>query len=62
MEKVRESIPTEQLEAMTRGLSFADALRAGVKTTDQEYNWGSGYKACALSTVRLGGEATGWIK
>lgn len=59
---MRESISTDQLESMTRGLSFADALRAGVKVTEQDYDWGSGERACALSTVRLGGEATGWVK
>lgn len=62
VETLRETIPTEELEAMTRGLSFSDALRAGVKVTEQEYDWGSGDRACALSTVRIGGEATGWVK
>lgn len=62
VEKLKEVVPVEQLEAMSRGLNFADALRVGVEVTDQEYNWGRGNNACALSTVRIGGEATGWVK
>lgn len=62
VEQIKEIVPVEQLEVMSRGLTFADALRVGVEVTEQEYGWGSGDRACALSAVRIGGEATGWIK
>lgn len=52
----------DELEAMTRNLTFMDALRVGSKVTNQEYNWGSGNQACALSAARIGAQATGWIK
>lgn len=61
-ETLKEAVPVEQLEAMSRNLTFADALRVGVQVTEQEYGWGSGDRACALSAVRIGGEATGWVK
>lgn len=62
VEQIKETVPTEQLEAMTRTLTFMDALRVGAQVTKQEYNWGSGRNACALSAARIGAEATGWIK
>jgi len=62
IEQVKETVSNDELEAMTRSLTFMDALRVGAKVTDQEYNWGSGNRACALSAARIGAQATGWIQ
>lgn len=59
---VREAIPAEQLEAATRSLTLADAMRAGAAVTTQASGWGNDETACALSAARLGAQATGWIE
>lgn len=62
IDEVAKAVSNDELEAMTRSLTFMDALRVGSKVTKQEYNWGSGNQACALSAARIGAQATGWIK
>lgn len=62
VEQISKIASNDELEAMTRSLTFMDALRIGSKVTNQEYNWGSGNQACALSAARIGAQATGWVR
>jgi len=48
------------LEVMT-SYTLADAMREGSTVTTQEYGWGTGENACALSAARLAARARGYI-
>lgn len=49
-----------ELDVMT-SYTLADAMREGSQVTTQEYGWGSGATACALSAARLAARARGYI-
>jgi hypothetical protein len=49
-----------ELDAVT-SYTLADAMREGSTVTGQEYGWGSGANACALSAARLAARARGYI-
>lgn len=42
--------------------TLADAIRRGSQFTEQEFNWGSGRKACALHAAALDAKALGYVK
>jgi len=49
-------------EKVVMNYTLADAIREGSKTSQQEYNWGSGDRACALSAAAIAASARGYIK
>lgn len=51
----------DELEAATRPLTLADAIRAGSTVTEQAYGWGDGQSACALSAAALYAKAHGFL-
>lgn len=61
IETIKETVPADELENMTRGLTLADAVRLGSQYTNKRENWGSGSDACFLSAAYIVGEATGYI-
>ena len=61
IETIRETVPADELESMTRGLTLADAVRLGSQYTDKVQDWGSGANACFLASAYIVGEATGYI-
>ncbi len=61
IETIRETIPVEELEVMTRGLTLADAVRLGSEFTKKEEGWGSGDSACTLSSAFVFAKASGHI-
>lgn len=63
VKRLTETITTEQLEAATRTLTLADAMRLGAEQTEQSVgNWGHGDRACALTTAAMGAAAAHYIK
>jgi hypothetical protein len=54
------SIDTIGLEVLT-GYTLADAMREGSTVSDQEYNWGNGLTACALTAAVIGAKARGYV-
>lgn len=63
VKRLTETITVEQLEAATRTLTLADAMRLGADETTQEVGgWGSGDRACALTTAAMGAAAAQYIK
>lgn len=61
IETIKETIPAEELEVMTRGLTLADAVRLGSQYTRKEEGWGSGDSACFLASAFVVAKATGHI-
>jgi len=68
MDAVRENI-IEDLRADLAGIeekvmttSLADLIRSGSTRTEQEYGWGSGENACALSAAAYSAAALGVIE
>lgn len=61
VETIRETIPAEELEVMTRGLTLADAVRLGSQYTKKEEGWGAGDSACFLSSARIAAQAAGYL-
>lgn len=49
-----------ELQVMT-SYTLSDAMREGSTVTAQEFGWGSGATACALSAARLAARARGYI-
>lgn len=49
------------LERMT-AYTLGDAIREGCTVTRQEYGWGIGDMACALSAARLAARARGYLR
>lgn len=47
-------------EKVVTGYTLADAIREGSTVTTQEYNWGSGDRACALSAGSIAATARGY--
>lgn len=42
--------------------TLADAIREGSTVSRQEYDWGSGDSACALSAAAISAAARGYVK
>jgi hypothetical protein len=57
---VLDALRDAELTAIT-SYTLADAMREGSTVTTQEYGWGSGGNACALSAARLAARARGYI-
>lgn len=47
-------------EKVVTGFSLSDAIRLGSTVTDQSYNWGGSFQACALGAGNIGAHATGY--
>jgi hypothetical protein len=56
---LRESL-AEIEEKVVTGYTLADAMREGSTVSEQEYNWGSGERACALSAATIAATARGY--
>lgn len=50
-----------EIEEKVSKYSLADAIREGSSVTTQEYGWGSGNTACALSAAGIAAKARGFI-
>lgn len=59
VEAIRADLSGVEEKVLTPSLS--DLMRAGSTHTEQEFNWGAGDSACALSAAALGGKALGVI-
>lgn len=59
IEKIAADMSGIEEKVMTT--SLADLVRAGSAHTTQEFNWGDGDRACALSAAALGAVALGVI-
>lgn len=59
-QSVLDTLRATELEALT-SYTLADAIRDGSGVTSQEYGWGAGENACALSAARLSARARGYI-
>ena len=60
---IEEIISSIDAKALARATEFrlSDAIREGSSCTTQEYGWGSGDTACALSAAGLSAAARGYI-
>jgi hypothetical protein len=47
-------------EKVVTGYTLADAIREGSTVTAQEFGWGAGDKACALSAAAVAATARGY--
>lgn len=56
-------ISSEDAKSLERSTQYrlSDAIREGSSCTTQEFNWGSGDTACALSAAGLAAAARGLI-
>jgi hypothetical protein len=64
IEDIRENIISKiESDALERSTEYrlSDAIREGSSCTTQEYNWGTGDTACALSAGGLALKARGYI-
>ncbi len=61
VEQIRSNISTDELEAMSRPFTLADAIREGSTVSTQEYGWGNGENACALSAAVMSAKARGYM-
>jgi len=61
VEEIRSNISNDELEAMARPFTLADAIREGSTVSDQAYNWGDGENACALSAAVMSAKARGYM-
>jgi len=43
------------------GYTLADAIREGSKVSTQEYGWGDGETACALTSAVIAAKARGYV-
>ena len=43
------------------GYTLADAIRDGSKVSTQEYGWGNGETACALTAAVIGAKSRGYV-
>ena len=67
MNKVEEKI--EEIKAVideigmdvATSYTLADAIREGSKVTTQEYGWGNGDTACAMSAAVMAARARGYM-
>lgn len=59
VETLREEFAGIEEKVMTT--SLADLIRSGSEHTTQEYGWGAGENACALSAAAYAGVALGVI-
>lgn len=59
--ELKEILSGIELKVLT-GYTLADAIRDGSKVSEQAYNWGDGYSACALTSAVIGATARGYIK
>lgn len=63
IEEIKESlISSIDAKALERATEYrlSDAIREGSEHTTQEYNWGTGNTACALSAAGLSLAARGY--
>lgn len=61
VETIKSTIPAEELEVMTRGLTLADAVRLGSQYTNKAEGWGMGDNACFLSSAYIAAKASGYV-
>lgn len=43
------------------GYTLADAIREGSTVSEQEYGWGDGVRACALTSAVIAAKARGYV-
>lgn len=59
--ELADSIDMIGLEVLT-GYTLADAIREGSSVSTQEYGWGNGITACALTSAVIGAKARGYVE
>jgi hypothetical protein len=59
IEKMAEELALIEEKVVT-GYTLADAIREGSSVTTQEYGWGHGENACALSAGCIAAKARGY--
>ena len=68
MLKTREGLDEQTMSVLaeidmkvaTQGYTLADAIREGSTVTKQEYGWGNGDTACAMSAAVIAATARGY--
>lgn len=57
---LKEELREIEIGVLT-GYTLADAIREGCKVSEQEYNWGDGDTACALSAAVIAAKTRGYL-
>lgn len=59
-EQTKSTLAEIDMKVQTQGFTLADAIREGSTVTTQEYDWGNGDTACALSAAVIAATARGY--
>lgn len=59
-EELKATIDEIGMSVLT-GYTLADAIRDGSKVSTQEYGWGNGATACALTAAVIGAKSRGYV-
>lgn len=60
-DELRKTLGEIELD-VTTSYTLADAIREGASVSTQEYGWGNGESACALTAAVIASKARGYIK
>ena len=58
--KLEAEMAGTEMQVVT-GYSLADAIREGSSVTTQEYGWGCGSTACAMTAAVISAKARGYM-
>lgn len=58
--ELQETINEIGMSVLT-GYTLADAIREGSTVSEQEYGWGDGATACALTAAVIGAKSRGYV-
>lgn len=61
VERLKAELGEIEMNVLTK-FTLADAIREGSTVSTQEYGWGAGETACALSAACISGAARGYVK
>lgn len=61
VDRLKAELGEIEMNVLTK-FTLADAIREGSTVSTQEYNWGHGDSACALSAGAISAAARGFVK
>lgn len=61
VDNLKEMLGEIEMNVLTN-FTLADAIREGSSVSEQEYNWGCGDRACALSAAAISAASRGYVK
>jgi hypothetical protein len=60
-EELKRSLGQIEMNVLTQ-YTLADAIREGSTVSTQEYGWGDGLMACALTSAVIAAKARGYVE